>query len=588
MDPAVEGPYPNTAPMHDILQDALDDLVSTRTSTATKGDALVAIEHVLAETADPRAVGLPGYFNALQDTFQCNVSSRIISWTSVASALLDKALTRGSTDNVTQCEVMVLSSQLAQGMGIIQGVALVHKPSKQCLGRRYSLEVLLDLLLVSRHLTPPTTSSTPTSPKADPPSTSPPKSCDLPLASVILDTLLCILVDSSPSLRNFEDLNGVQVVVKILKRAGTPREVRMKCLEFLYFYLLDEAAPPESAIDAAVSNLAIPDTPPTRPTHRSTSSLSVTSRSGFTTTPSSRSSSGSSAFSVLSTSTTGTSASLHETPVPPKSQASNETPGKPPFTPKSVMPGLAPSTGNVTPPSSRPAADASALGRGQPRSKLLILKKEVEYVPLSPKKPQLSHLSRGPSGLRPKHPDHRRSISQLRSPGSPADTGDSRQGSVGTPRTRLSTPLTSHSRGLSVSSISSISSVESASLRTPPPNPGPGAGPRRDRLKGSHTEILETPQRASSKVKGQVHRRAQSLADFSSSSPSAAPLLVAESPLAASRSASAPTGSGAGGRAGANRGAKTMAEKKEILGTMLGNVDALVEGVKKAGVWGLS
>ena len=66
----------------------------------------MAIEHVLAETSDPRAVGLPEYFNALQDTFQCNgmlffyghqalrlflapVSSRIVSWTSVASALLE-------------------------------------------------------------------------------------------------------------------------------------------------------------------------------------------------------------------------------------------------------------------------------------------------------------------------------------------------------------------------------------------------------------------------------------------------------------------------------------------------------------------
>ncbi|PIL37692.1 hypothetical protein GSI_01386 [Ganoderma sinense ZZ0214-1] len=608
MNPDGEGSYANTAPMHVILQDALDDLASTRTSTTSKGDALVAIEHVLAETADPRAVGLPGYFNALQDTFQCNVSSRIISWTSVASALLDKALTRGSTDNVTKCEVMTLSSQLAQGMTIIQGVALVHKPSKQFLGRRYPLEVLLDLLLVSRHLNPPTTSSTPTSPRNDPSSAPPLKSCDVPLASVVLDTLLCVLVDSSPALRVFEDLNGVQVVVKILKRAGTPREVRMKCLEFLYFYLLDETAPPEASIDAVVSNLTIPDTPPTRPTHRSTSSLSVAS--GFTTTPSSRSSSGSSAFSVLSTSTTGTSASLHETPISPKPQASTETPEKPPLKLKSVIPGLTLSTRNVTPPSNRTAGDASALGRGQPRSKLLILKKEVDYVPLSPKKPQLSHLSRGPSGLRPKHPDHRGtgSTSQLRSSGTPTDTGagDARQSSAGsgTPRTRPSTPLTSHSRshsshsrGLSVSSISSISSVESASLRTPPnpnpnPNPKPGSGPasvpgpRRDRLRGAHTEILDTPKPASAKV--QMHRRAQSLADFSSPS-SAAAAAVVESPLAASRSASAPTGTGSGsGRVGANRGAKTMAEKKEILGTMLGNVDALVEGVKKAGVWGLS
>jgi len=32
---------------------------------------------------------------------------------------------------------------------------------------------------------------------------------------------------------------------------------------------------------------------------------------------------------------------------------------------------------------------------------------------------------------------------------------------------------------------------------------------------------------------------------------------------------------------------RSAEEKKEILGSMLGNVDALVEGVRKAGVWGL-
>ena len=32
---------------------------------------------------------------------------------------------------------------------------------------------------------------------------------------------------------------------------------------------------------------------------------------------------------------------------------------------------------------------------------------------------------------------------------------------------------------------------------------------------------------------------------------------------------------------------RTTEEKKQMLGTMLGNVDALVEGVRKAGIWGL-
>lgn len=33
---------------------------------------------------------------------------------------------------------------------------------------------------------------------------------------------------------------------------------------------------------------------------------------------------------------------------------------------------------------------------------------------------------------------------------------------------------------------------------------------------------------------------------------------------------------------------KTTEDKKKLLGTMLGNVDALIEGVRKAGVWGLA
>jgi hypothetical protein len=35
-------------------------------------------------------------------------------------------------------------------------------------------------------------------------------------------------------------------------------------------------------------------------------------------------------------------------------------------------------------------------------------------------------------------------------------------------------------------------------------------------------------------------------------------------------------------------GIRTAEEKRAILGGMLGNVDALVEGVRKAGIWGLS
>ncbi|TFK83301.1 hypothetical protein K466DRAFT_655300 [Polyporus arcularius HHB13444] len=643
---------PNTAPMHDILQDALDDLVSTRTSTVTKGEALVAIEHVLAETSDPRAEGLPRYFNALQDTFQCNVSSRIIAWTSATTALLERSLSKGSTDYCQKTEVITLATQLAHGMAIIQGVALVHNASKQFLGRRYPLEVLLTLLMASRHLNPPS-ASTPASPSAGASPTSiattTSKPSEIPLASIVIDTLLCILVDSIPALRVFEDLNGVQIVVKILKRAGTPREVRMKCLEFLYFYLLDENAPPETASAASEAVLSAPDATPERtassvhrshlstpdftsartpsPSQGSHLSVPAVSPSGYSTSPSSRSSSSSSAFSVLSTSTTGTSASLHDSP-----SSVHPEPSK--LAPKTIIPGFIPSQRNVTPPTGGPGA----LGRGQPRS-LLMLRREIDYVPLSPKKPQISHLGRGPSGLRERSnlvPRVRGDV--LSSEGTEAEES-AKSTSTRPARPRVGTGMGSHSRGLSVSSISSasspsspirsdsparprlgthsrglsVSSLSSASTTSSPtrsdsparsrggtsshsrglsvssitnasstcstpPRSDNSQTPSREKAKGRIPELqssspssLETP-KASSKM----HRRTQSLADFASSeSPS--------SGLSGPRSASTPTGAPV-----VKRGPRTMQEKKEILGTMLGNVDALVEGVKKAGVWGLS
>ena len=90
---------------------------------------------------------------------------------------------------------------------------------------------MLDLLAACRHATspsPPTTTDTNTfeagtSARSQTPTNN---ASSTPLPSVVLDTLLCILVDAPTSLRAFEDSHGVQAVVKILKTAGTAREVR--------------------------------------------------------------------------------------------------------------------------------------------------------------------------------------------------------------------------------------------------------------------------------------------------------------------------------------------------------------------------
>ena len=83
----------------------------------------------------------------------------------------------------------------------------------------YLVQVLIDLFLVSRHVVPAVAPKDEDAPKrkGPPPAT---------LATAVLDTLLCIMVDSSPAMRAFEEANGVRAVVRILKRAGTPRETR--------------------------------------------------------------------------------------------------------------------------------------------------------------------------------------------------------------------------------------------------------------------------------------------------------------------------------------------------------------------------
>jgi len=51
----------------------------------------------------------------------------------------------------------------------------------------------------------------------------------------ILDALLCILVDHEPLQKEFVDLHGVEVCVKVLKNPAFGREVRAKCVVFLVY-----------------------------------------------------------------------------------------------------------------------------------------------------------------------------------------------------------------------------------------------------------------------------------------------------------------------------------------------------------------
>ncbi|KAH7931178.1 CDC14-domain-containing protein [Leucogyrophana mollusca] len=470
-----------TSSMQSTLQDALDDISSSRSSSGRRTRALAVLEQQLALACVPSSTDdTLDTFLALQDTFQCNVPSRVLSWMTYTIPQIESMLNKTPADKDRDTEVAVSCSQLFQALSIIQGVVLHHKSSKSYLGRCHSLEILVDLLLVSRHT--PLISPSQAHLAGKVPQI-------VHLSSAVLDTLLCILVDSSPALRAFEEVNGVQAVVKILKRAGTPREVRMKCLEFLYFYLMDESpsqdqshetrSTPSSPI-ATEPNTPVraPSAPKIFPRPASgTSNISSASSS----TSSSRSTT-SSAFSSFTSSTTQSSVLSTRAPSPMKKSQSYSVSSDP-----------------HTPPSSPPPFPSGSKRTPAPLQarSMLMLKREVDYEPQSPKKAQVARLGVG----------------------------------------------------------------EAIGASTP-----------------SATRFRDT--RSNGSVKSGLRSRAES--DGTLSPP--------EGSFAEDSSLQKEIGSSSSDRAtsiGKHERVRTTDEKKEILGGMLGNVDALVEGVRKAGVWGL-
>ncbi|KAF8622182.1 hypothetical protein AX15_007294 [Amanita polypyramis BW_CC] len=485
-------PHQVSLAMQSSIQDALDELLSPRSPADAKTRALQILEHQLALACLNGSNALH-CFKSLQNNFECNIPLRVLAWTSMTTVKLDGMTNKEGREH----DVSNIVSQLSLALSVIQGIALIHHASKLYLGRKHALETLLDLLLVSRHVPP--SPSPKDSLQSSSSLSSPPPSPHL--SSIVLDTLLCILVDSPNSLRSFENANGVQSVVKILKRAGTPREVRMKCLEFLYFYLLDETPAPSKVIDAEERQIpTAPVTPvrvtkkpylspmPMLPSSRQTSSssllfptptLSVTSLAS-----SSRSASSESLVSMTSASTA------------PSSVASSPD-NTSVFSTDVIVTASTPATSPLTHHHRAPVGSPPPVPSLRPKS---VQGKEIDRV--SP------------------NPVRRRYVA------SPPLKGNGSR----------------HGPSKSMSAIPSIKISPSISR------------PTKSGINKSWNE------------------------EFG---------LSPTSPLRNSRESSfrglARLTLGVG-----LENTKSTEEKKELLGTMLGNVDALVESVRKAGIWGLS
>ncbi|KAF8607779.1 hypothetical protein BDV93DRAFT_519786 [Ceratobasidium sp. AG-I] len=224
------------------LANVLDEL-SFRSSKTAQLAALEQLHAALAEVCVGSDEQRLAVFLARQNDFETNIASRVLNSGIVsASTVLRVVEEIRASDPRARREggrVSIIADVTALALSVLQGMALIHPRSKAFLGRKLGIQTLLDLLTALRHA-----SANPDDPDAtvlpgiQPPDAGLATSLS-PLACSVIDTLLCLLVDSPTALRVFEQCNGLEVIVRTLKKV-IGQNVRMKCLEFLYFYLQDE------------------------------------------------------------------------------------------------------------------------------------------------------------------------------------------------------------------------------------------------------------------------------------------------------------------------------------------------------------
>ncbi|KAK3370281.1 cell division protein Cdc14 [Podospora didyma] len=137
-------------------------------------------------------------FFKLQEGFEWNVAQRILT-------TLDWLVARGGDGKY---DLLIVNA-----LDLIQGVLLLHPPSKVLFSRSIHMNLLLDLIE--------------------------PINCPA-IQSATIITLVVALLDCPHNIRVFEQLDGLLTITSLFKSRETGREVKFRLTEFLYFYLTPE------------------------------------------------------------------------------------------------------------------------------------------------------------------------------------------------------------------------------------------------------------------------------------------------------------------------------------------------------------
>ncbi|KAF1960954.1 cell division control 14, SIN component [Byssothecium circinans] len=146
-------------------------------------------------------------FFRLQEGFEWNVATRVAD-------CLNRLLGMTSSKD-GQNDLLILSS-----LSNLQGLLLLHPPSRIIFGREVYMNLLLDLL--------------------------DPYNCPAIQAAALL-VLVTALLATPQNTRTFENMDGLLTVTSLFKDEETTQGVKVKLLEFLYFYLMPEAPVPSAS-----------------------------------------------------------------------------------------------------------------------------------------------------------------------------------------------------------------------------------------------------------------------------------------------------------------------------------------------------
>ncbi|KGQ05148.1 Cell division control protein 14 [Beauveria bassiana D1-5] len=165
-------------------------------------------------------------FFKLQEGFEWNIGLRLIS-------TLDRLMAKGSDG---QNDLLILSA-----LDLLQGAMLLHPPSKGLFQREQNMNVSTNaefyyLVLTESKIWSVKLIRVHSKLLLD---LLEPFNCPA-IQSATLLTLVVALIEMPKNTRVFEGLDGLLTVTSLFKSRSTSREVKLKLVEFLYFYLMPE------------------------------------------------------------------------------------------------------------------------------------------------------------------------------------------------------------------------------------------------------------------------------------------------------------------------------------------------------------